>query len=661
MGWDVNPDDLKNHLWVPGQEGYRQANWNYAWYNNPYFAAEKLNQQYNENILKGNMNLAWDLTKDLSISGRASAITTYRFEDRKSPKSYLNYGDPREGDYKTWNREWLTVDNDIHATYRKQLSSKINLTVNAGAAAFISQYQHYYSATDGLVVPEVYSLSNTQNPVKAESYLQKKTIRSIYATADLDIIDVFYLNLSYRNDWSSALPKSNQSYFYPSASLSVMLSNLFNMPDALDYLKIYGSWASVRNDFAPKVGSNATKTESENSTAKYAGFENPYQLQSYYYNIGSYNGMTMLSYPSNIVNPDIRPDLTNTYELGLSSSAWKNRAGFSFTYYNTVQTDNIIPLDLTQSTGFSSRLINGNEYTTNGIEFEITGKPVKSKNLTWSFAANISHYVTKLTGIYGDSKRITIPGMDGNGLGGKNISLNERVDNLYATGWAKTPDGKVIINEETGLPSKDPYPQLFGHTQPDVWYGMQNSFNMGKFTVNIDFDGNIGGVMYSRTVAKMWWAGKTPESTTYRDEQYATENPVYTPEGVNLVSGELVRDADGNIVSDTRVFKENTTKVNWQTWSQNYPYRAHVGEDESKTFANVFDRSFLKVRRIAASYDMSAIAKNFLHTTKMEVTLFCYDVFILKKAKSIDPDFGRDDELQDPSSRYVGINLNFKF
>jgi hypothetical protein len=428
-----------------------------------------------------------------------------------------------------------------------------------------------------------------------------------------------------------------------------MISNLVNLPKAIDYFKIYGSWASVRNDFAPKTTSNASKVESENSTANYAGYENPYQLSSYYTNIGSYNGQTMLTYPNNIVNPDIKPDLANSYEVGLSTSLLNNRIGFNFTYYNTVQSDNIIALDLTRTTGFNSRLVNGNEYTTNGFEFEITGKPVVTNNFKWSFSANISHRITKLTEIYGGAEKYG------------NLSLNERIDNLYATGWMKSPDGKLILDETSGAPSKDPYPQLFGHTEPDVWYGLQNSFTMGKWTMNLDIDGSIGGVMHSLTVAKMWWGGKTEESTTYRDQQYATTAPVYLPDGVNVVSGELVRDGNGNVISDNRVFQENATKVDWQAWCQNYPYRAYVGEDESETFANVLDRTFLKVRRIAITYNMTDLVKGFLKGKSMTATVFCYNVFMLKKAKVIDPDFGRDDELQDPSTRYIGLNLNFKF
>mgnify|MGYP006303831155 FL=1 len=124
-----------------------------------------------------------------------------------------------------------------------------------------------------------------------------------------------------------------------------------------------------------------------------------------------------------------------------------------------------------------------------------------------------------------------------------------------------------------------------------------------------------------------------------------------------MVSGELTRDTDGKVISDTRVFKENTTKVDWQTWCQNYPYRARVTEDESEQFANVLDRSFIKLRRLSLSYDMSDLVSNVPGIKGLNATLFSYNLFMLKAAKIIDPDFGIDDELQDPAARYIGLNL----
>ncbi|MFW5656185.1 MAG: SusC/RagA family TonB-linked outer membrane protein [Bacteroidota bacterium] len=635
MGDDVDGKDLAAHYYVPGQEGYRQANFNYAWYNNVYFAAHELNQEYDSDVVKGQLKLTWDITRDLAFQVRTSVIKEDRFEDRQSPKSYLNYGDPRDGDYKTWNSDWVTQDHDFLATYRRPLGSLFNLTVNAGGSLFNHKFQQGYSATDGIIVPDVYSLNNTKGNVKASTYVQEKEVRSIYGTVNFDLLDAFFLNFAARNDWSSALPESNNSYFYPSVSLSSVISNLVNMPAGIDYLKLYGAWAEVSSDLAPP----------DNSTAGYA---NPYQMEAYYSNSGSYSGMTMLTYPGGIVNPLIQPEKSTSYELGLSSSFISNRFNFDVTYYNVVDENQIINLPISAATGFTSRKVNGNQYTTNGVEVVVNAKPISNSVFGWDLTLNWDRRVKKLTEIYGNEDKFG------------NYSLNERVDNYYSTGWMKSPDGEVILSEETGLPIRDPFPQNFGHIEPDWRFGLMNQFRYKNLTLGLDIDGMWGGIMRSLTVEKMWWGGKHPNSTEYRDAEYAAGEPIYVPDGVNVVSGELTRDTDGNIISDTRVFQENETKVSWQTWCQNYPYRAKVTEEESEDFANIFDRSFIKLRRVSLSYDLTSVVK-VRGFQGIELTAFGYNLWMYKKAIIIDPDFGNDNNLQDPSARYLGMKVELTF
>ncbi|MDR8391978.1 SusC/RagA family TonB-linked outer membrane protein [Aliifodinibius sp. S!AR15-10] len=628
QGTDVDPDALRNNFWVPGQEGYNQANWNYAWYNNPYFGAYERNQEYNSDVYRGQFSLKWDLMENLYLQARTSLNKNDKFEDQERPKSYLRYGDPRDGFYKTWNTAGLSLDNDLRVNFQVEPASFLAVNVNAGVNSFYQKYEEYYNSTDGLVVPGVYSLNNTNRNVQASTLLRKKAIRSLYATLDLEFVDAFYLNLSGRNDWSSALPESNNSYFYPSASLSVMLSNLVDLPSGLDYLKLYSSWARVSSDLDPDSN-------------------NPYQTVAYYQKSGDYNGNPQLKYPSGIVNPNIEPQQSISTELGLSAGILNNRVDFDVTYFNVVDRNQIINLPVSEASGFNSRKVNGNEYTTNGWEVVVNAYPVETSNFNWGLTTNWYTWVRKLTSIYGDRETYN------------NLSVGERADNYYATGWMKSPDGQVILDEKTGLPTRDPFPQLKGHTNPDWRYGLQNKFQYKDFTLDIGIDGAVGGVMRSLTVEKMWWGGKHPESTTWRDEEYAAGEPVYVPEGVNVVRGELKTDVDGNVIEDTRVFKPNETAVGWQQWSQNYPYRAAVTQDESEKFANIFDRSYLKLRNVSLTYDISDLFKN-AGLKKVSLTAFGYNLAILKKAIIIDPDFGNDNNLQDPSTRYVGLKIDAK-
>jgi len=624
MGDDVNGKDLAKHMYVPGQEGFRQANFNYAWYNNPYFAAYELNQKYDKDVVKGQLRFKWDIDNNLSLQARSSAVVNKLFENRESPKSYLNYGDPREGDYKTWNTSQLNIDNDLLVTWFKQLGNELTFTINGGGSTFYRRYQQEYNATDGLIVPKVYTLNNSDGNVIATTYEQEKAIRSIYAMANFDYKDAVFLTFAARNDWSSTLSESKNAYFYPSASLSTMISNLISLPEYITYLKLYGSWAQVSSDLEP------------------------YKTASTYTNNGNYGGMTRLIYPSGIINPEIEPEKSTSMELGLSASFFNSRFGFDFTLYKVVDENQIIDLSISEASGFDSRKVNGNEYTSNGFELMLNAVPVMTSNLKWNLNINTSHMVKRITGIYGGDKKFG------------DYSLNERVDNYYGTGWMKAPDGQVILSKSTGLPIRDAFPQKFGHTEPDFRFGFINSVKYKRFKFDLDFDGALGGIMRSVTVEKMWWGGKHPYSTKYRDEQYASSAPVYVPNGVNVVSGELITDVNGKVVSDTRVFEKNTTAVNWQTWCQNYPYRARVTTDESETYANIFSRSFVKLRRVNVSFDATELLK-IRGFNKIEFSAYGYNLWMWKKAIIIDPDFGNDDNLQDPSARYLGLGVNLSF
>lgn len=623
MGDDVNGQELKDHLYVPGQEGYRQANYNYAWYNNVYFAANELNQKYDANLINAQLKLNYKVTDDFNIQARGSAVLKDIFEDRQSPKTYLNYGDARDGDYKTWNSDRLTVDYDVLASYNKAISDDISFDVNAGASTYYRRYQSEYNSTDGLVVPYVYSLNNTKGNLNASTYFEEKATNSVYATFGIDLYNAVFLTVAGRNDWSSTLPVENRSYFYPSASLSTIVSNYLELPQAIDYFKLFGSWAKVSSDLSP------------------------YQTEAYYTNNGVFGGNVKLQYPNGLVNADINPESSTSFELGASTAFLKNTFSLDVTYYNVIDTNQIIDLPISNTSGFENRKVNGNEYTTNGLEVVLNTTPIRTNNFKWDIGTNWSRKVRKITEIYGDNDTYN------------NLKLNERADSYYATVWQKSAEGDLILGSN-GLPIKDNFQQNLGHSDPSWTLGLQNNFTFKNLTVNVGIDGVWGGLIRSLTVEKMWWGGKHPNSTEFRDAEYAAGVPVYVPNGVNVTSGELVTDVDGTVLSDSRQYQENTTAVSWQTWSQNYPYRAAVTYKESEKFANIFNRSFFKLRTLSFKYNFTELA-NIEGVKNLDVTLSGYNLFMWKKADIIDPDFGNDNNLQDPSTRYLGLGVNVKF
>jgi hypothetical protein len=401
------------------------------------------------------------------------------------------------------------------------------------------------------------------------------------------------------------------------------VSEYIKLPKAIDFLKIYGSWAQVSSDL------------------------NPYSIYSTYQKGVTYGSTPSVSYPDGIVNPDINPDKSTSYEFGLSSAFLKNRLSLDLVYYRIKDENQIINLDISEASGFRTRKVNGNEYNTDGYEIVLGAQPVVNKTFSWNVNVNWSQWVKKLSKIYGGQKKFG------------NLKAGDRADSYYATVWQRSADGQLILNANNSLPIQDAYPTNLGHLDPSWRLGLQNTFKINGFRVDVDIDGAWGGLMRSQTIEKMWWGGKHPASLEYREAEYAAGQPVYVPEGVIVTGGELTRDVDGNILSDTRTYKPNTQAVNWQDWCQQYPYRAQVLDTQDKKFANTFDRSFFKLRRLSIGYDLAKLV-DLGKVKSLEASIFGYNLWMWKKTPYIDPDYGNDNDLQDPSVRYVGISLNFK-
>lgn len=625
MGADVDGRDLRNHMWVPGKEGVSQANWNYAWYNNPWFGAENYKNKNRTNIINAQAGLEYKATEDFSVKGKMSIVENHNKQEILSPFSYVNYSAARIGDYllndsKTWN-----LNSDILATYKKKLSDNFDFTVNAGGSAFYLKNNVDNASTDGLKVPELYNLENSIGAVKYYDYLKEKLIYSAYSTIDIGLYNAFFINVSGRNDWSSTLPKANRSYFYPSASVSAVISNLVKMPEAVNLLKLSASWAKVAYDFKP------------------------YSIRNYYFNNkgATFNGNPMFNYPTILnVENSLKPEQTKSYELGLSAGLFKNRLTLDVTYFRTLDYNNILEFPAAPSSGFTSQYVNGNEYTTKGLEISLGFVPVKTDNFTWRSLINWSTYEQKLTSIYDNMPNYN------------NIKIGERMDSYYDETWKKSPDGKVILDAESGMPTVEKVPSNLGHFNPDWTFGFNNTFKYKKFSLNIGIDGSIGGVMRSVVVEKMWWGGKHPNSTTYRDLEYANPGTYYfVPDGVNYNAA-------------TGTYTPHTKPINFQEWSQNYPYQARVTEAENELFANVFDRTFIKLRSVVLEYDFSYLLNPKGMVKNFTANISAYNLAMWKKSKNLysDPDYqinknntSNNNDIQDPSSRWIGIGFNLKF
>ena len=230
------------------------------------------------------------------------------------------------------------------------------------------------------------------------------------------------------------------------------------------------------------------------------------------------------------------------------------------------------------------------------------------------------------------------------------IKEGQRTDRIYMSA-SRTPDGQAIYYDN-GMQAYEPYGQYFGTSDPDWIYGWQNNFSYKNFSLNVSVDGRLGGLIYSTTNQKMWWGGTAPGTVTqYRDDANAG-NSTYVGPGVVVTSGEIEYDSHGNIVSDTRKFAPNTTAVNYISFMQ-----TTSGQMMNNYF--YYSGSYLKMRELVLTYQFpSNWIKGIFNAAS--VSFIGNNLFILSKIPNVDPDAERDD-LQTPSMKSVGVNVNLKF
>ncbi|RPD40544.1 hypothetical protein [Chitinophaga barathri] len=240
-----------------------------------------------------------------------------------------------------------------------------------------------------------------------------------------------------------------------------------------------------------------------------------------------------------------------------------------------------------------------------------------------------------------------------------NIKVGERADAYYTTDFQRSPDGKIVYGAN-GLPIRDPLPKRVGFFTPDWFGGLTNTFSYGNFRFSFLLDGRYGGKTLNYVNKKLWEGGRHPDAGPAAREKDALRDannkpiPHWVGEGVVITKGELKRDGDGNVISDTREFAPNTNKTTFQDWAYNL-----MGADIS----NIIDQTFLKLRDVTLTYNIPAkqLARTPFKTAN--VSLVGRNLLYLTKHKNIDLDqfIEGNNGLQTPSVKSYGINVNLVF
>ena len=618
-GPDIDVRDLRNY-WVQGREGYQQRHYNTSYYNNPYFQAYEYLRGYDRSSTFGSVDLNYKISPSFSARFR-NGVNQYSLNrNYNEPKSYIGYGVKSRGQFTVTNDNYFDIVSDLIVDYNHTFSSLFKLHAEGGASNYYRTQRKDSSMTDGLTIPGLYNLSNSIGPVQAFNTMEARRTRSYYGVLDLEIYNALYLTVTGRNDKLSTLPVANNSFFYPSVSASLVVSQLVQLPEWFSFLKARGSLSKVSGDVISQYTYGYLPTYGKGVI---------------------WNNVPSVVYGSTIYPESLHPQTSRSWETGIDAKFFGSRLSLELTYFQTKDYNNIVQVPVSDASGFTEQLLNANVYHRRGVEIVAMGTPVRSKDLRWDVTLNLSTYHRYLKQITTGSDRLGY------------LKEGDRADKVYTSFYQTDPHGNVIYDQSNGFPLADTYDRFIGNQDPDWTYGLENRFTYKNFSLSFLVDGRIGGLIYSTTNQKMWWGGTNPGTVNHFRDEANQGQSTYVGKGVVVTSGEATYDRDGNILTDTRTFATKTKGVNY------IDYMTTTSNSTNVNY-NYYSQTFLKLREVTLTWNLPNKMLKGTFFRSANISLVGRNLLLFSKIPNVDPDPGVDN-LQTPSTRSMGINANLKF
>lgn len=630
-------------------------NWNSSYYDNPFWSTSYNTQSQERHRLIGDLHAEFRLTDGLHVRFRTS---TDWYNDRR--KSKVKWGSAGAGSpYGSYAEDAYTVkenNTEVLATYIKQLNKNWGIDALLGFNVRNKQYENNYQAAPRLAVADLYTLTNSRDPLTSSNDFYRLRQYGLYGSIQLDYRRWAFLNITGRNDWSSTLPVDNNSYFYPSVTASVLLSEAFGWRSkAVNYLKIRGGWS--------QVGADA----------------NPYQLATVFTSETAFNGNPLQSSSTIGMNSNLKPENTSSIEAGFEAAFWDNRLYLDFTYYKTDSRNQILKLATTAASGYTSQVRNAGHIRNRGYEIQLGAVPIQtSKGFRWNLDLNYGANSSKVVKL-DDEGLITSYQLYSSGIQIL-ASVGEAYGTLFGTSYVRDANGNVVV-DANGLPKISTTNKTLGKFTPDWTGGISNTFSYRSLSLSFLIDASVGGSIFSNTNKTGKYTGVLANTLSGRDAEHGglwyytdamgnnvrlSESPSYSVSSDGLyyaqVNGQSTRVyQDGIMVEGVT---ESGSKNEEVVSAEKYYHRIY-----SIAEANVYDASYVKLREVALSYRLPRLWTQKLHLQEASVTLTGRNLWtIYKSVPNIDPESALTtgnaqgvEAYSLPTTRSFGVNLSVKF
>lgn len=641
MGAQVNVLDLRDY-WIKGQEGLNQLRCK-SKQNNPYFLAYENTNAFSRDRLMSKLQFDWNLTKELKLTGKFTRDAY--IQNSESKKGFSTYGQTTGG-YDLSDNYSKEINMDLTLNYNKKFNKDWSVNAFVAGNRMYGYGRNILNLAQQLVIPTLYTISNgVPGTVTYRSSWSKKEIRSVYGMASLGYKDQVYLDLTARNDWSSTLPSDNRSYFYPSASLSLLVSQMVKLPEWISFAKLRAGIAEVGNDTSP------------------------YSLTQPFSIGDDWGSLKQLYMSGTLKNATLLPEIATSKEIGGDFKFLNNRVEFDVTYYNIENKNQILGTTLPIESGASNKLINAGLIESRGWEIGLNMNLEKTKDFSFDLNFNFSRNRTILKKLaegmtnysWGEFSGIFVKTYEGGTIGDLYMKPLLRVTDTsspYYNYPLLTADGKYQSDTDVNHQIK------VGNSNPDFTLGIQPSFKYKSFTLYANFDWSQGGEFYS--ITRMFfnnngWSEDSFSGAAYNKSsdivsQIKANPDAYFGHWVGGRTGEYggfawpagkgtgrVQDASFNVgvrqvvVNGAKQYVENLGGSD-TFWLD--PFNANQNANRN-TAPNkfIYDATYVKLRELALTYRLPQKFNEKLHLHGSSISFVATNVWEWTAAKTdIDPE-----------------------
>jgi TonB-linked SusC/RagA family outer membrane protein len=583
FGRQVDMNALRNYRNEDGSE----FNWNYNYHNNPFWIQYENPQKDQRDRVIATGEARYKFNGWLNGTLR-SGVDNYRFGiDANYGKGNLVFGDlSYNGAFGLLRDTYNETNTDAILTAAHGLGSRLFLNAMVGGSQRLLTRTSESVGVNGLSVEGIYNVANAAVAPQVGQSSARSRINGAYASASFTWDGWWTVEGTARNDWSSTLPKGENSYFYPSVNTSVVLTDAlpFLKNRVLEYVKVRAS--------AARVGADA----------------NPYALATTFSGSSSqFGGRPLFSLGNTLANASLKPELTTSREVGAELAFFDNRVTLDASWYHKYTRNQIINIVVSQTSGFANKAINAGELANHGVEALLSATPIRRPDLEWTSSFNYSHNKGQVTELY--------PGLQTIVLGGTwSATVEARVGEPYGTirGFKikRDADGNVLTSG--GLPQQDPAGlQVLGNVQPKWIGGWNNTVRYKRLSVNALIDMHIGGDIYSVTNMFGEYTGVLHNTTMGREVDW--DKPGVVVQGI-----------------DDRTKQPNTTNVTAESYFQSF-FRLHE--------RYLYDDTWYKLRELRVGFELPRQWANRVYAQSASIALVGRNLWTKSDVPNVDPEF----------------------